>query len=574
MLRRTPLIIAAVLLGSATLAAADVSLTEGQLAGAASREPSADAWQSLSDDAALQWTVDVWAGRSDSAWAGALDEVGYAEAVSYTTVSGGTEIGDPGTALAGYGYLSWRTSPVVQWRTHWAYEPPTLEPNGRQYVFATESYARIQVSRKLFIPGDDSFARWLTVVRNGRTTPQYVELRMFGWLGYGTGAAVVTSSDGDALAETTDQWVTTRDALGSSELKTGHVFQGSGATVAPSAVSILDGAGSATWTYALTLDPGQTAIVMTFAVARPTEEEAALRAAEVVSLCGSTLEYMTDTEKDQVLNFDTGAAADSCSDPQVARTVKGDFNGDGQADILWRQRDPPASSTPGSWTERRARAAATFNPGGLADPAWRLAGIADFDRDGHQDLLWHHQTTGELYVWFIGPTPPTARSRRSGDDDRGQRWLPQPRGASPTSTGRSARPRTSTATASPTCSGTTGRAGKLYVWFLGYATAADAAPPSSRRAGDHRHGGAVFLSPSAMPDTDWQIRGCADFNDDGAHRPALAPPDHRRVSTSGISAPGPATSRLTASPHRHRRSSAASSSRPRPCPTPGGRSSR
>ena len=28
----------------------------------------------------------------------------------------------------------------------------------------------------------------------------------------------------------------------------------------------------------------------------------------------------------------------------------------------------------------------------------------DFNGDGSSDLLWHHQVTGELYVWLLSGT--------------------------------------------------------------------------------------------------------------------------------------------------------------------------
>jgi hypothetical protein len=505
MLRRTTLLIAALLLGWASLAGAEVALTEGL---------SGDPWQSLVDDRGFEWDLDVWSGRSYSAWAGAIDHVAGTGAVTYTTVSGGTEVGDPGPAFDGYGYLHWRTSPVGQWRAHWVYEPPTLEPGGQQYAFATESYARVQVGRKLFVPDDDSFARWLTTVRNGRANPQYVELRIFGWLGYGAGAAVVTSSDGDALAEVTDEWVTTRDILGGSELKTGHVLQGAGASVAPSTVEILDGTGFAVWTYALTLDPGETASILSFAVAAPTAEETAARAREIAGLCGSSLALMTDLEKAQVANFDTALAADSCGDAEVAGSRKGDFDGDGRADILWRHG---VSGDLFTWLMdgTTARATATFNPSGLSDPAWKVAGIADFDRDGHQDLLWHHQARGDLYVWFMAPDEADpAFDGGAGTTVRSGGYLSP---ASFTDTRWQIR-----ATDDFNRDGTADilwhrqTTGELYVWFLGPATAPDGG------AGDDAPGpattvtGAAFLTPSAMPDTRWQIRGSADFDGDDA----------------------------------------------------------
>ena len=36
---------------------------------------------------------------------------------------------------------------------------------------------------------------------------------------------------------------------------------------------------------------------------------------------------------------------------------------------------------------------------------------ADFNRDGQQDILWHHQLTGDLYIWYLNETVVTAGSR-------------------------------------------------------------------------------------------------------------------------------------------------------------------
>jgi len=39
--------------------------------------------------------------------------------------------------------------------------------------------------------------------------------------------------------------------------------------------------------------------------------------------------------------------------------------------------------------------------GALADTTWRLVGAGDFNADGTPDLLWHHQVTGQTYVWYM-----------------------------------------------------------------------------------------------------------------------------------------------------------------------------
>ena len=40
----------------------------------------------------------------------------------------------------------------------------------------------------------------------------------------------------------------------------------------------------------------------------------------------------------------------------------------------------------------------------VADPNWTMAGIGDFNGDGHPDILWQHQTTGTLSAWMMNGT--------------------------------------------------------------------------------------------------------------------------------------------------------------------------
>ena len=66
------------------------------------------------------------------------------------------------------------------------------------------------------------------------------------------------------------------------------------------------------------------------------------------------------------------------------------------------------------------------HPRGSRTPAGRSGGVNDLNDDDKADLLWHHQATGELYVWYMnGIRCPGART--------------SPRPASPTPAGRSSR---------------------------------------------------------------------------------------------------------------------------------------
>jgi hypothetical protein len=42
-----------------------------------------------------------------------------------------------------------------------------------------------------------------------------------------------------------------------------------------------------------------------------------------------------------------------------------------------------------------------LSPSGVADTDWRIVGVADFNRDGQSDLLWQHQSSGLISVWYM-----------------------------------------------------------------------------------------------------------------------------------------------------------------------------
>ena len=79
----------------------------------------------------------------------------------------------------------------------------------------------------------------------------------------------------------------------------------------------------------------------------------------------------------------------------------GDFNGDGKADVLWR-------NTNGSlidWTMNGSQIASVqaVTLGGSAatpDSSWSIAGIGDFNGDGKADVLWRN-TNGSLIDWTM-----------------------------------------------------------------------------------------------------------------------------------------------------------------------------
>jgi hypothetical protein len=82
----------------------------------------------------------------------------------------------------------------------------------------------------------------------------------------------------------------------------------------------------------------------------------------------------------------------------------GDFDGDGKADILWRNVGPgPAEGALFVWLMNGT----TVKGATYLDPistAWQVQGVLDFNADGKADILWREVSNGSTYIWMMnGP---------------------------------------------------------------------------------------------------------------------------------------------------------------------------
>jgi ELWxxDGT repeat protein len=96
-------------------------------------------------------------------------------------------------------------------------------------------------------------------------------------------------------------------------------------------------------------------------------------------------------------------------DPTWTIAGMGDFNGDDRKDILWRNT---SSGETAIWLMNGATitngADTTF--GGLAvrpDASWSVAGVGDFNHDGNSDILWRN-SNGTLNEWLMKGSTITA----------------------------------------------------------------------------------------------------------------------------------------------------------------------
>jgi len=75
----------------------------------------------------------------------------------------------------------------------------------------------------------------------------------------------------------------------------------------------------------------------------------------------------------------------------------GDFNGDGKSDILWRNNSGEVSI----WL-MNGTSAISKNSLGIIGNDWRIAEVGDFNGDGKSDILWRNDNGGVYETWMNG----------------------------------------------------------------------------------------------------------------------------------------------------------------------------
>ena len=83
--------------------------------------------------------------------------------------------------------------------------------------------------------------------------------------------------------------------------------------------------------------------------------------------------------------------------PGHTDATRQDFNGDGTADMLWRNEETGDVFI--LFMDGAAGRGALIATG--IPLVWHIEGVADFDGDGKADMLWRNEETGDVVMWIM-----------------------------------------------------------------------------------------------------------------------------------------------------------------------------
>ncbi len=183
------------------------------------------------------------------------------------------------------------------------YDPPgsfTLDGSGREVTFPVQSMSGLDVVRRVYVPQEANFVRYLNVLTNPTGADITVSVEYDTNLGSDSNTTIVATTSGDIIADLADSWAVTngdsRDPIVS------HIWDGLGAM---DTVDVLflsaPGDDDVDWTWdSVTVAPGETKIYMTVGIMSSTSENAVV---EVNAAYNQQLPQLTFNMTDDDLNM-------------------------------------------------------------------------------------------------------------------------------------------------------------------------------------------------------------------------------------------------------------------------------
>lgn len=96
-----------------------------------------------------------------------------------------------------------------------------------------------------------------------------------------------------------------------------------------------------------------------------------------------------------------------------------DVNGDGKDDVVWQHASDGRAAI---WLMDGSQVTAVNEYQAQNAAGWRICGLGDMEGDGRADLVWQHQTTGAVKVWLMGADGGIGQERSVTLADDGASW--------------------------------------------------------------------------------------------------------------------------------------------------------
>lgn len=259
-------------------------------------------------------------------------DAAYTGAVAADKAPTGSHLAVLADAFDGYGGITIAVDggAATAYSAAWA---GVTECNGRQMVLPTQALGGVSVARKIYVPADDGFARWLTTISNPGGAARVVTVGVSGNLGSDAGTTLGATSSGDMAASAGDDWVVTYGAFtqdSSREPRLAHVLSSTGASAMATGVQFATGDDTPAWAYQVSVPAGGSVSVLYFAAATQTVADAALKGAFLAALPPTATACLSAGEQAGVVNMvpgvvpsapaATGTAALAITSPTVAST--------------------------------------------------------------------------------------------------------------------------------------------------------------------------------------------------------------------------------------------------------------
>jgi uncharacterized repeat protein (TIGR01451 family) len=266
-------------------------------------------------------------GSTGSSLSGAASEASYTHAVAATTSAGGTTMSTLNDEFDGYGAICVSltnasgpcTFPGNATYTDYynngpaafdATVPPGSACTNRQVAYPAQTIGGLSVKRKVFVPTNDTFIRWMNFFTNTTGSPITFTMITDNNLGSDSNTVITNSSNGDTVAQATDTWITSFQAYSgnvSTDVRTGVVIQGTGAPTPVSNITFVNGNDRPFWNYSITLAPGQTKAILIFSTGQPSKAAANAKSAALALLPANATQCLSATELGQIVNFAVNA---------------------------------------------------------------------------------------------------------------------------------------------------------------------------------------------------------------------------------------------------------------------------